>query len=80
VGIRGSYMDNVICHDQESWALENSADALVNAIEECSDRKLSVMGRHAARVARSLYGWPRVFDELFCIYRELRSKYRPIKC
>jgi alpha-1,6-mannosyltransferase len=76
VGIRGSYMDNVICHDQESWALENSADALVNAIEECSDRKLSAMGRNAARVARRLYSWPRVFDELFCIYHELRSKYR----
>jgi alpha-1,6-mannosyltransferase len=76
VGIRGSYMDNIICHDQESWAVENSPDALANAIEECGDRKLSVMGRHAARVAQSLYSWPRVFDELFCIYRELRSKYR----
>ncbi len=76
VGIRGSYMDNVICHDQESWAVENSPAALANAIEECSDRKLSVMGRNAARVARSLYNWPRVFDELFCIYGELRSKYR----
>jgi alpha-1,6-mannosyltransferase len=78
VGIRGSYMDNIICHDQESWAIENSPDALANAIEECSDRKLSVIGRHAARVARSLYSWRRVFDELFCIYRELRSKYRPL--
>jgi alpha-1,6-mannosyltransferase len=76
VGIRGSYMDDVICHDQESWALENNPDALANAIEESSDRKLSVMGRNAARVARRLYSWPRVFDELFCIYRELRSKYR----
>jgi alpha-1,6-mannosyltransferase len=76
VGIRGSYMDNVICHDQESWAIENSSDALANAIEECSDRKLSILGRNAARVARSLYSWSRVFDELFCIYRELRSKYR----
>jgi len=53
-----------------------ASDALANAIENCSDRKLSVMGRNAARVARSLYSWPRVFDELFCIYRELRSKYR----
>jgi alpha-1,6-mannosyltransferase len=76
VGIRGSYMDNVICHDQESWALENSPDALANAIEKFSHRKLSVLGRNAARVARSLYSWPRVFDELFCIYRDLRSKYR----
>jgi hypothetical protein len=69
-------MDNVICHDQESWAMENSVDALVSAIEDSSDRKLSVMGRNAARIARSLYNWPRVFDELFCIYRELRAKYR----
>ena len=29
---------------------------------------------HALR--GELYSWPRVFDELFCIYRELRSKYR----
>jgi alpha-1,6-mannosyltransferase len=76
VGFRGSCMDNVICHDQESWAVENSPDALANAIEESSDRKLSVLGRNAARIARSRYSWTRVFDELFCIYGELRSKYR----
>ena len=75
VGIRGSYMDDVICRDQDSWALENSPEALVNAIEHCSDRTLSVMGRNAARLAQSLYSWPRVFEELFCIYSELRSKY-----
>jgi hypothetical protein len=68
-------MDDVICHDQDSWALENSPEALVNAIEHCSDRTLSVMGRNAARLAQSLYSWPRVFEELFCIYSELRSKY-----
>jgi alpha-1,6-mannosyltransferase len=76
VGIRGSYMDNIICHDQESWAVENNPDALANAIEKCSDRKLATLGRHAARVARSVYSWPRVFEELFCIYREVRSQYR----
>jgi alpha-1,6-mannosyltransferase len=76
VGIRGSYMDNIICHDQKSWAAENSPDALANAIEKSSDRKLAVLGRYAARVARGLYGWSHVFDELFCIYGELRSKYR----
>jgi alpha-1,6-mannosyltransferase len=76
VGIRGSCMDNIICHDQESWAIENSPDALANAIEKCSDRKLAVLGKNAARIARSLYSWSLVFDELFCIYGELRSKYR----
>ena len=75
VGIRGSYMDNVICHDQESWARENSPEALADAIEECSAKKLSTLGRHAARVAQSLYCWPRVFDELFCIYRDVRANY-----
>jgi alpha-1,6-mannosyltransferase len=75
VGIRGSYMDDVICHDQDSWALENRPEALVNAIEHCSDRKLSIMGRNAACAARTLHSWPRVFEELFCIYHELRSKY-----
>jgi alpha-1,6-mannosyltransferase len=75
VGIRGSYMDDVICHDQHSWALENSPEALVNAIEHCSDMTLSVMGRNAARLVQSRYSWPRVFEELFCIYNELRSKY-----
>jgi alpha-1,6-mannosyltransferase len=76
VGIRGSYMDNVICHDQDSWAWENSPDALANAIEECSTKKLSALGRNAACIARSLYSWPQVFEELFCIYREVHSKYR----
>jgi alpha-1,6-mannosyltransferase len=76
VGIRGSYMDNIICHDQESWAQENSPDALADAIEDCNAKKLSSMGRDAARVARTLYSWPRVFEELFCIYRELRANYR----
>src|SRR5207244_6568944 len=33
MGIRGSYMDGIICHDQESWARENSAEALADAIE-----------------------------------------------
>ena len=76
VGIRGSYMDSVICHNQESWARENSPEALATAIEEYSTKNLSAVGRNAARVARSLYSWPRVFDELFCIYRELRANYR----
>jgi alpha-1,6-mannosyltransferase len=76
VGIRGSYMDNVICHDQKSWARENSPEALADAIEDCSANKLSALGRKAARIVRNLYSWPRVFEELFCIYREVRSKYR----
>ena len=44
VGIRGSYMDRVICHDQESWAGENTPEALAGAIEAASTTKLSSLG------------------------------------
>ena len=76
MGIRGSYMDGVICHDQESWARENTAEALANAVEGASIKKLSILGKRAARAAGNLYSWPRVFAELFCIYREVCANYR----
>jgi len=76
VGIRGSYMDRIICHDQRSWAQENSPEALADAIEDFSAKKLSTLGRTAAGATESLYSWPRVFEELFCIYREVRANYR----
>ena len=76
LGIRGSYMDHIICHDQESWARENSAEALANAIEEASKKKLSILGENAARAAGKRYSWPGVFEELFCIYRETCANYR----
>ena len=76
VGIRGSYMDQIICHDQESWARANSAEALADAIEGASTEKLSILGESAARAAKNLYSWPRVFEELFCIYRETCANYR----
>jgi len=76
VGIRGSYMDRIICHDQKSWAHENSPEALADAIEEFSSKKLSALGKSAAGATERLYSWPRVFEELFCIYREIRANYR----
>ena len=76
VGIRGSYMDRIICHDQKSWAHENSPEALADAIEDFSAKKLSALGRAAAGATESFYSWPRVFEELFCIYREVRANYR----
>ena len=75
VGIRGSYMDRIICHDQRSWARENSAEALAEAIEEAIATKLSILGQRAARATENLYSWPRVFAELFCIYREVCANY-----
>ncbi len=77
VGIRGSYMDRIIFHEQESWACENTPEALADAIEQLSDKKLSILGGGAAAdTAANLYSWPRVFEQLFCIYREVCANYR----
>ena len=76
LGIRGSYMDRNICHDHEFWALENSAEGLAEAIEEASAKKLSMLGQSASRAVESRYSWSRVFEELFCIYRETCANYR----
>ena len=76
VGIRGSYMDRIICHDQTSWAQENSPEALADAIEDFSTKKLSTLGKTAAGTTERLYSWTSVFEELFCIYREVRANYR----
>jgi len=75
VGIRGSYMDRVICHEQESWARENTPEALADAIEGLSAQKLQTLGTAAARYAGADYAWPCVFEQLFCIYREVCSDY-----
>src|SRR5207253_5716675 len=76
VGIRGSYMDRIICHDQKSWARENSPEALTDAIEDSSVKKLSALGKAAAGAAENVYSWRRIFAELFCIYREVCANYR----
>src|ERR1700736_3311845 len=76
VGIRGSYMDRIIFHDQESWARENTVEALADAIEQSSMKKLSMLGSGASQMAGELYAWPRVFEGLFCIYREVCANYK----
>ncbi|MEO6871349.1 MAG: glycosyltransferase [Chthoniobacterales bacterium] len=76
VGIRGSYMDRIIFSDQSCWARENSPGALAGAIEEASRQDLREIGQTASQRARESYAWPRVFDRLFCIYRELCADYR----
>jgi len=79
VGIRGSRLDGIILHDQEGWAAENTAEALAGAIEQFSRRDLKTLGISAAEKAIKNYGWPAVFDRLFCIYREVCANYRPAR-
>ena len=76
VGIRGTSMDRIIFHEQETWALQNTPDALATAIEESAGRLLYGAGQAVARVASELYSWERVFDQLLCIYAEVCGSYR----
>ncbi len=76
VGIRGSAMDDLIFHEQNDWALENKAEALADAIQRFGAKDLSNLGKVAAAKAARLHAWPRVFERLFCIYREVCANYK----
>jgi alpha-1,6-mannosyltransferase len=75
VGIRGSYMDRIIFHEQESWAGRNTPEALAEAIDESSRKKLAILGKAAAKSAGATHSWTQVFAQLFCIYREVCANY-----
>jgi alpha-1,6-mannosyltransferase len=76
VGIRGSGMDRIILHQQESWARESTPEALADAIEAAAGADLKGLGATAAKAAVERYSWPRVFEGLLCIYREVCADYR----
>lgn len=76
VGIRGSAMDDLILHEQNDWALENSARAIAEAVERFAAKPLSTLGKDAAERVAQLHAWPRVFERLFCIYREVCANYK----
>lgn len=78
VGIRGSRLDRIILHDQESWAAENDPAALAAAIEHCSARDLRSLGRAASEKAAAEYSWNTVFSRLFCIYRDVCANYKAL--
>lgn len=75
VGIRGSRLDDVILHAQESWATENNAEALAAAIVRMSTADLRQLGAAASLQAREQFSWTSVFERLFCIYREVCANY-----
>jgi alpha-1,6-mannosyltransferase len=75
VGVRGSAMDDLIFHEQD-WALENSTEALVDAVERFSTKPLSSLGEKAAEWVAQRHTWPGVFERLFCIYREVCANYK----
>lgn len=75
VGIRGSYMDRIIFGDQKHWATQNTPRALADAIARFGAQELEEMGAAAAKKVAARYSWPDVFGRLFCIYREVCTKY-----
>ena len=81
VGIRGSAMDDLIFHDQSHWARENTAEALSDAVVRFATGDLVLLGNQAAEQAARLHAWPKVFERLFCIYREVCAHYKehPLK-
>ncbi|MEP7077583.1 MAG: glycosyltransferase [Chthoniobacterales bacterium] len=76
VGIRGSYMDENIQHNQTFWAAMNSAPDLAKAIEHAASLDLKRVGRAAAAKVAEEYAWSRVFERLFCLYRDVCTEYR----
>ncbi len=76
VGIRGSFMDDVIAHSQDAWARENNARALAEAVAAMSTLDLPALGALAAERTRITYAWPEVFARLFSVYRKVVSDYR----
>lgn len=76
LGIRGTYMDRIIFHEQEFWARENTVSALAEAIAQAGGKNLPDLGVRASEIAGGLYSWPRIFEQLFCIYREVCANYQ----
>jgi alpha-1,6-mannosyltransferase len=77
VGIRGSYMDNIIFSGLHNWSVEDDGDALAGAIRTVASGDLAVSGLLAAASVGSRYDWKAVFGRLFAIYREVIASYNP---
>ncbi len=75
IGIRGSYMDRIILHDQAFWADANSAEALAAAVQEMCTLDLIAIGQEVSRRVRARYSWDAVFVRLFDLYRKVIEEY-----
>lgn len=76
LGIRGSYMDRIILHEQDCWADENTPSSLAGAIATICARDLGRLGSKAARQVERDLSWTRVFGQIFSIYAEICSRFR----
>ena len=78
LGVGGTRMDEAILHDQSWWAGDNSVQALADAIDRAATLDLRPIGAAASGRVRERFTWPRVFERLLCIYREVCADYHRI--
>ena len=76
LGIAGSSIGRIVLHDRTAWAPENTAASLSHAVEAMSAQDCSSIGATAAKLVAARYAWPRVFERLFCIYRDVCENYK----
>lgn len=71
VGIRGTDMDRIVCHDQSFWAAENTAESLASGIRTAFSHDLRAMGAGARKTVTERFAWKAVLDRQFDLYREV---------
>jgi len=71
VGIRGTPMDRIVCHQQSFWAQENSPEALAAAIHSAFSHDLDVLGAQARSAVEDRFAWRSVLERQFDLYREV---------
>ena len=71
VGIRGTAMDRIVCHDQSFWASVNTPDALATAITRAFENDLPALGAAARLGVQDRFAWPEVLARLFDLYGKL---------
>ena len=76
IGIRGTAMDRIVCHDRSFWAPENSPAALAAAIESAFAHDLPALGRVARAGVVSQFDWRQVFARVFDVYSEVIREFR----
>ena len=66
----------IFCFFAEDTDIFRNTDVFTKTVEQMSEKELSRLGTEAAKRAAQLHAWPRVFERLFCIYREVCANYK----
>jgi alpha-1,6-mannosyltransferase len=75
LGIRGTTMDRLVCHDRSFWAQVNSPAAFASAVELAFQHDLPAMGAAARAEVIARFTWREVLARLFDVYRKVIHDY-----